>query len=207
MLYEPFFAPVRNLRQAGLDYKAHEVIAIVAGGEAAAQDPPSLPPSLQGATVVVDDFPANSSEAAAWQADLVQGGARCAVLLNPATDGQLAQVVREGLDGAITVTLSNVLFPLGQYHLEARARPQLLRLLHLLTMTYPHAVASIDGYTDDLPAPGGNLLLSQSRAHAVQQWLIAHGVAASRLQAAGYGDADPRPRRAAVADRARCGSE
>ena len=58
-------------------------------------------------------------------------------------------------------------------------------------MTYPHAVASIDGYTDDLPAPGGNLLLSQSRAHAVQQWLIAHGVAASRLQAAGYGDADP----------------
>ena len=42
---------------------------------------------------------------------------------------------------------------------------------------YPHATASINGYTDSLPAPGGNLLLSQRRARAVEKWLTAHRVA------------------------------
>jgi outer membrane protein OmpA-like peptidoglycan-associated protein len=182
---------VASLQQAGVDYQAHEVMAIIDGGEASEQVPPTLPPDLHGATVVVDGFPASSREEAAWQADLVQGGARRAVVLDAAADGQLVPVVRDGLDGAITDTLSDLLFPLGQFRLKARAQPQLLRLLRLLTIAYPHAEASVDGYTDDLPARGGNLRLSQRRAQAVRYWLIAHGVAADRLQAAGYGDSDP----------------
>jgi OOP family OmpA-OmpF porin len=45
--------------------------------------------------------------------------------------------------------------------------------------------------TDSLPAQGGNLQLSLLRAQAVEDWLLAHGVAAARLQAFGYGDTDP----------------
>ena len=112
-------------------------------------------------------------------------------MLTPATDGQLATVVQQGLDGAVTDTLSSVLFGSGQYKLEAAALPQLKRLLYLLAIRYPDATASIDGYTDSLPVRGGNLQLSSLRAMGVQEWLTAHGVAAGRLQAFGYGDTDP----------------
>jgi outer membrane protein OmpA-like peptidoglycan-associated protein len=33
--------------------------------------------------------------------------------------------------------------------------------------------------------------MSRLRAEQVEQWLIAHGVAADRVQAFGYGDGDP----------------
>ena len=144
-----------------------------------------------GATVVVDGFSGTTEDQAAWQAQLLQGGAARAVVLTPATSGQLASVVRQGLDGAITDTLTSVLFGLGQARLRPSAVPQLTHLLNLLQVSYPRAVASIDGYTDDLPVPGGNLSLSWRRARAVLRWLVAHGVRPSRLQAVGYGSADP----------------
>ena len=122
----------------------------------------------------------------------MQDSAARAVILVPATDDRLISVVQQGLDGAVTDTLTtSVLFSPGRYQLEASALPQLRRLLHLLVVKYPHATASVDGYTDSLPAPGGNLLLSQRRAQAVVEWLTTHGVAAGRLEAFGYGDTDP----------------
>jgi outer membrane protein OmpA-like peptidoglycan-associated protein len=141
--------------------------------------------------VVVDDFPGTTNEEAAWQASLVQDGAARAVILTPATDDQLASVVEQGLDGSVTDTLTVVLFGLGRYQLQAAALPQLRQLRRLLTVEYPYATASINGYTDSLPAPGGNLLLSQRRALAVEDWLVAHGVAVGRLEAFGYGNTDP----------------
>jgi outer membrane protein OmpA-like peptidoglycan-associated protein len=102
-------------------------------------------------------------------------------------------VVRQSLDGAITDTLTSVLFARGRYTLQAAALPQLRHLLHLLAVTYPHATATVNGYTDNLPMPGagGNLMLSQRRAQTVVQWLVANKIAAGRLQAFGYGDTDP----------------
>ena len=142
---------------------------------------------------MVDDFPGSIDEQAAWQASLVQGGAARTVVLTPGADDQLLPVVRQGLDDAVTDTLTSVLFGLGQYKLRAAALPQLRKLLYLLTVTYPRATVSIDGYTDNLPVPrpGGNLQLSRLRAREVGQWLVAHGVAAGRVQAFGYGDSDP----------------
>ena len=170
---------------------AGKVIAIIGTDDATARFAPDPPAALEGSTVVVDNFPGDSDEESGWQASLVQGGAARAVLLTPVTDDQLVPVVRQGLDGAVADTLSSVLFGLGQYRLAPAALPQLRRLLDLLTARYPDAVATIDGYTDDLPTPGGNLLLSQRRAQSVEDWLVAHGVPASRLQAVGYGDTDP----------------
>jgi outer membrane protein OmpA-like peptidoglycan-associated protein len=180
-----------SLRQAGVGYGAPAVIAIIGVDAATALAAPTPPAGLESSTVVVDDFPGTTDEEAAWQASLVQGGAARAVILTLATDDQLAPVVEQGLDGAVTDTLTSVLFGLGRYQLQVAALPQLRRLQRLLTVEYPYATASIDGYTDSLPAPGGNLLLSQRRAEAVEDWLAAHGVAAGRLEAFGYGDTDP----------------
>jgi outer membrane protein OmpA-like peptidoglycan-associated protein len=184
-------ADMSSLSQAGVTYGAHKVVAILGMDDATAGSGPDTSTGLQDATVVIADFPGSSDDEAAWQAALLQTGASRAVLLTPATDDQLATVVRQGLDGAITDTLSSVLFGLGQYGLASGALPQLSHLLRLLTVSYPQATASLNGYTDDLPVPGGNLQLSQQRAEAVEAWLVAHGVAATRLEAAGYGAADP----------------
>jgi outer membrane protein OmpA-like peptidoglycan-associated protein len=180
-----------SLRQAGVGYGVPAVITIIGVDKAGALSPPTSSASLESSTVVVDDFGGTTDEEAAWQASLVQAGAARAVILTPATDDQLAPVVEQGLDGAVTDTLTSVLFGLDQYQLQAAALLQLRQLRHLLIVEYPHATATINGYTDSLPAPGGNLLLSQRRAQEVQNWLVAHGVAAGRLQAFGYGDTDP----------------
>ena len=184
-------ADVSSLRQAGVGDGAGIVIAITGITDAIAHVAPALPVVLRGTTVVADDFPGSVSEEAAWQAGLLQSGAARVVLLTPATDDQMATVIDQGLDGAVTDTLTSVLFALGQYKIQAAALPQMRRLLHLLTVTYPRATATINGYTDNLPVTGGNLMLSQLRAQEVEDWLIAHEVAAGRLQAFGYGDTDP----------------
>lgn len=179
-----------SLRQAGVGV-VNTVIVIEGVTGAIARSVPTPLTGLQASTVVVEDFPGTINEETAWQASLVQSGAARAVMLTPAIDDQLIPVVRQGLDGAVTDTLTSVLFGLGQYKLQAAALPQLRRLLYLLTVKYPHATASINGYTDSLPVPGGNLQLSERRAQEVTEWLSAHGVAVGRLQAFGYGDTDP----------------
>ncbi len=180
-----------SLRQAGLGYGTPTVIAMIGIDMTGALSAPTPQASLQSSTVVADDFPGGPDEEAAWQASLVQDGAARAVILTPATDSQLAPVVEQGLDGAVTDTLTSVLFGLGQHQLRPESLPQLRHLLRLLTVEYPHATATISGYTDNLPIPGGNILLSRQRAEAVRDWLVAHGVTAGRLQAFGYGDTDP----------------
>lgn len=184
-------ADLSSLDQVGASERGRTVIAVVGVGATAAQPAPVPPASLEASTVVMDDFPASSGAEAAWQAGLLQADASRVMLLTGAIGDQLASAVRQALDVTITDTLSNVLFGLGQYKLSSGALPQLRKLLRLLTVRYPDATATIVGYTDDLPTPGGNLRLSQLRAQAVAGWLVAHGVPASRLQAYGYGDADP----------------
>lgn len=184
-------ADLASLRQSGGGSAVAETIAIIGLDAADPLPVPRVSANLQGSTVVIDDFPGTDDEEAAWQAALDQGGASRTVILTPATSSQFSTTVRQGLDGAVPDTLTSVLFGPGRSVLAPAARPQLRRLLRLLTVTYPDATASIDGYTDDLPVPGGNLQLSQRRARAVFSWLVAHDVAASRLQAVGYGDASP----------------
>ncbi len=180
-----------SMRQAGVGYGSGIVIAIIGLSQVAAWVTPTAVSDLQGSTVVVDAFPGSIDEQAAWQSSLLQGGAARAVILTAAAQDQLTPVVSQGLDGAVIDTLTSVLFGLGQYKLRAGALPQLRQLLYLLTVKYPQATASINGYTDNLPMTGGNLHLSRLRAWEVAQWVIAHGVAAERLQVFGYGDSDP----------------
>jgi OOP family OmpA-OmpF porin len=55
----------------------------------------------------------------------------------------------------------------------------------------PDVKLSVEGHTDNVGAAASNEALSAKRAQAVVAWLSAHGVAASRLTAKGWGQAKP----------------
>jgi outer membrane protein OmpA-like peptidoglycan-associated protein len=56
---------------------------------------------------------------------------------------------------------------------------------------YPNAKFSIEGHTDSVGAAKSNQLLSERRANAVRDYLIANGIAADRLTAQGFGEEKP----------------
>jgi OOP family OmpA-OmpF porin len=56
---------------------------------------------------------------------------------------------------------------------------------------YPDMRVRIEGHTDNVGGEAANLKLSQKRAESVRAYLIAKGVAANRLEAAGYGMTRP----------------
>jgi outer membrane protein OmpA-like peptidoglycan-associated protein len=49
----------------------------------------------------------------------------------------------------------------------------------------------IQGHTDSNGDDSHNQGLSEDRANAVRNWLIAHGVSSDRLEAKGYGEQHP----------------
>jgi outer membrane protein OmpA-like peptidoglycan-associated protein len=184
-------ADFSSLQQAGIVLGARKVVAILSPDGAAPVLTLRQRAGLRGTTVVVAGFPGGSNDEAGWQASLLQAGASRAVILTPATSGQLPAVVTEGLDGAVAIPLTHVRFARASHQLLKSSIPALGHLLQLLTGKYRQAAVTIDGYTDNLPIPGGNLRLSHERAVAVRAWLTSRGITASRLQANGYGDTDP----------------
>ena len=58
-------------------------------------------------------------------------------------------------------------------------------------LKYPEANYTIGGHTDSRGSATYNQKLSERRANAVKNWLIAHGVNASKLSATGYGESQP----------------
>jgi outer membrane protein OmpA-like peptidoglycan-associated protein len=79
---------------------------------------------------------------------------------------------------------------------SARIRSDAYQLLNeyanaLQSTTLANAVLLIAGHTDSVGSTSYNLSLSQRRAQAVKDYLIARGIAANRLVAKGYGEDYP----------------
>lgn len=182
-------ADTSALQQSRLMLADRKVIVIV-GDEV--MTPPRMRVSLNGFTVAVADI-GPAAVGPAWQADFLEAGATSAFAFTAATDSRLPVVVNAGLAGkaGIPITLARIHYGTAQYRLPRSAASSLRHALRLLTVTYPVATASINGYTDTVAVPGGNLKLSWRRAQAVLAWLVDHGVAANRLLAIGHGAEDP----------------
>jgi OmpA-OmpF porin, OOP family len=75
---------------------------------------------------------------------------------------------------------------------ETKAMEQKLQQVLALLTGNPQLRIAIEGHTDNAGAPTfNNQRLSEDRAGAVKFWLVAHGVDAGRLEAAGFGDTRP----------------
>jgi outer membrane protein OmpA-like peptidoglycan-associated protein len=93
-----------------------------------------------------------------------------------------------GAEGRVAVY--GVVFDTGKADLGAEAEATLGAILKLLR-AHPDLKLRVEGHTDNLGSPAANQTLSQARAEAVVRRLVADGVAASRLQAAGFGQTRP----------------
>jgi len=116
-------------------------------------------------------------------------------------DSVRAQVQREGadtlaptpsgLDSARAAVLAErVHFVTDQADLGADAQRILERKLDLFR-NYPRLEVQVEGHCDSRGPDEYNLALGNRRAAAVRDWLVAHGVAASRLTIVSYGEERP----------------
>ncbi len=109
-------------------------------------------------------------------------------------DAAFAEVVKDvplkKLEVGVVIVLNNIFFDTGKAILRPESTAELERLLKLLT-DQPALRLEMAGHTDNVGKPAANQDLSQRRAQAVVAYLTQHGVAATRLAAAGYGDTKP----------------
>jgi outer membrane protein OmpA-like peptidoglycan-associated protein/tetratricopeptide (TPR) repeat protein len=94
------------------------------------------------------------------------------------------------LNPGTSLVLSNLFFEPGKSSLRKESSPELMRILSILRQN-PGIKAEIAGHLD----PGGPedvlLKLSENRAQAVVDYLVATGIKSSRLLARGYGSSKP----------------
>jgi len=98
--------------------------------------------------------------------------------------------LRQDLEKGCKAALYGVNFDFDKATLRPDADPALNQVLALMK-DEPKLVVEIGGHTDNVGKPDYNMKLSDERAAAVVQWLVRHGIAASRLSSHGHGDTQP----------------
>ena len=88
------------------------------------------------------------------------------------------------------IVLRNVLFATGSAELLPVSEPELDRLVSLLE-EFGNLRIKINGHTDDVGDEASNLELSEARAKAVLDYLVAKGIAVDRLRYEGFGETRP----------------
>ncbi len=83
-----------------------------------------------------------------------------------------------------------ILFDTGKASFK-KETDQVLQAMVAIFKEYPKADFAIEGHTDSVGSKSMNQALSDRRANAVRDYLIANGISAERLTAKGYGEDNP----------------
>ena len=99
-------------------------------------------------------------------------------------------VTLETLEAGSLATMKNLFFATGSAELQPASLAELNQLKELL-QTHGSLRLEISGHTDSDGPAELNQTLSEARANAVRDHLVAQGVNGDRLVAIGHGDAKP----------------
>jgi outer membrane protein OmpA-like peptidoglycan-associated protein len=115
---------------------------------------------------------------------------KCPDKLGPAPDGcpkkyTLVEVKKERIE-----IKQQVHFATAKFRVLPDSFPLLNQVAQVLT-DFPKMRVSIEGHTDSVGGEAMNMRLSQSRAEAVRDYLVAKGVSPDRLEAIGFGPTKP----------------
>lgn len=94
------------------------------------------------------------------------------------------------LDKGNKISLRNVYFNTGSSELTNESTEELSKLIKIME-TVPTMTIQISGHTDNTGEENSNLILSESRAKSVVNYMINKGVTPSRMTAKGYGSEFP----------------
>lgn len=103
---------------------------------------------------------------------------------------QLAALKARETEQGLVLTVSDVFFEFDKADLKPSAVQELAQVAAFVR-DHPDRNVVIEGHTDSLGTDAYNVDLSQRRAQAVRSFLIAQGVAPSRLIAQGFGESYP----------------
>ena len=90
----------------------------------------------------------------------------------------------------LIVNISDVLFDFNKYTLQPGAREKMAKVSGIL-LSYPGLKIQLEGHTDSIGSDDYNLKLSQQRADAVRDYLVAQGVPNATVTATGLGKTTP----------------
>ncbi len=108
---------------------------------------------------------------------------------------QIRQKLRDQLNSVLNtqetargliVNLQDVLFDTGKYTLKSDAQVKMAKVSGIL-QAYPTLKVQVEGYTDNVGSEPFNQKLSENRAQAVGDFLVAQGVPLSNVTATGFG--------------------
>lgn len=142
------------------------------------------------------------AEARAREASLARQEAELASAQAINLKAQLAVLRPVETERGPTLTLGDVFFAPGQAALKPEVRNSLQPVVAFINQ-YPGRRVLIEGHTDDVGSEALNQRLSEQRAAAVRDALIALGADAARLDVAGRGESAPIADNSTSAGRAR----
>jgi outer membrane protein OmpA-like peptidoglycan-associated protein/Tol biopolymer transport system component len=94
------------------------------------------------------------------------------------------------IEANAVIVLKNIFFNLNKYELKPESQVELDAVVSLLKDN-PTVKIQINGHTDNSGKQTDNMILSENRAKAVTSYLLAKGIAATRLSFKGWGDTQP----------------
>jgi len=98
--------------------------------------------------------------------------------------------VTQEVQNKLNAYAKTILFDSGRSSFKSQTLP-VLASMNAIFKEYPSAKFALSGYTDSYGSLKSNQLLSERRVNAVRDWFIANGIAADRLTATGFGEANP----------------
>ncbi|MEZ4684489.1 MAG: OmpA family protein [Bacteroidia bacterium] len=98
--------------------------------------------------------------------------------------------VEEEIIEKLAVITKGVQFKTGSAELKEASKTVLDEIVSIMD-EYPAYSIQIDGHTDNVGDDGMNMTLSQDRASACLEYLVAKGLARERMKSAGYGETQP----------------
>ncbi|MCB1211818.1 MAG: OmpA family protein [Verrucomicrobiales bacterium] len=111
--------------------------------------------------------------------------------INVVPDGQGGGQITVGVDPASSVTFQNIHFKLNSTELADESSRQQVEQIAEAMKTAAGKQFVLEGHTCDLGTDAHNLGLSERRAAAILQMLMARGVSAAQLLPLGFGEARP----------------
>ncbi|MBN1129254.1 MAG: OmpA family protein [Chitinispirillaceae bacterium] len=90
------------------------------------------------------------------------------------------------IDALLRQALQNIYFDFNNFDLKTEALNQLTAIGSVL-LEHQNIIIMIEGFCDERGSSEYNVGLGENRAKAAKKWLVAYGIADSRIQTTSYG--------------------